>query len=66
MKFRLRLPTPGQTNIVYQTKIHRNEHDQAGELNWYLVFQKFMKNSAFSVKSYVNRYLQAEVGEETF
>jgi hypothetical protein len=60
LKFRLRLPAPGQTKVAYENIIHIEE-DQASKLNRYS-FLKIIKNLLFNLKAVQTVPLKAEVG----
>ncbi len=60
LKFRLRLPAPGQTKVVYLIIIHI-EWDQKIELSQYS-FQKVIKNLLFHLKAVKTGTHKAQVG----
>ncbi len=55
------VPAPGQTKIVCCIIFQKSEQDPASDSNR-SSFQKNPEKTTFLVKSYVIRYLQAEVG----
>jgi hypothetical protein len=60
LKFRLRLPAPGQTKLVYEIIIHI-EKDQKSELSLHS-FLKVMKNLLFNSKAVKTGTHKAQAG----